>query len=223
MAIDPCAKLEEILQKLDARGVDSDHISNFFSNMLGGKLPEDATASYPGFDYGLKVTRAVVKTMETQAKEANRAWGEMRNGRYGLGSAMRTWARSVEAWADIAVEASKGPAHQPTPTWVVFDARQKKETYEREIHIEADAGKLDVTDFWNVAGGSHHSLYYDETLLKNGAQGTRLRIHLNRKAVDRLAASKAGVFVSVVFPAQRGPAEAVAIVVLLTGGKTTRP
>ena len=201
-----------IAEILESRGIDEHQIAAFIANLSGGPVPPVALKdNVPGFRYVSRVFEAGYNALANQAERANGAWAEIKQGRWGFGSAMRMWAEAVEEYYGVAVEAAKGPVYAHRPAWLVFPYSKKNSPTlndQAELDCRVDEGELDYTSFEAFGKGKA-----SKTLYRTAPQGkgTTVTVQLDKNQVKKLPN---GDYVSFIFPKGAGSQPPLVIVVL---------
>jgi hypothetical protein len=115
--------LNEYLRSLKEAGITAERFADYMRNWLGwddvgGGDPGDD--NIPGYQYADRMSTAMSRALRAQAEEFNGAWRQIRQGRYGFGAAMRSWAKLAEGYYDVYLEALRGPSEVPRPSWLVI-------------------------------------------------------------------------------------------------------
>jgi hypothetical protein len=116
-----------------------------------GAPSSSSSNNFPGFDYLERLSNRYALAVGGQAAEANRLWKSIKEGTWSyqqLGSAM---ALTVEAYADVVLEAMKGPSYSVRPEWAYFcfqlSGRSGAMETEVPIELQPQDTKIEQTDF----------------------------------------------------------------------------
>ena len=193
--------VRNFIEALQARGIGARDIAATVAGRMGGELPP-ATENMPGFEYLNRVGSAGVMALSSQARVLNNVWSEMRKGRYGLGTALRTWAGMVDSYLTVLKEASRLPGTVQAPTWVLFQFEPGEENTQQQLarvdrRLIANT-QFDHTPFVSLAGDQPPAdVYFDARL-----EGAGVLIELDRKKVSLMTP---GVYMSFIFIKGQGP------------------
>jgi len=211
------APVDDVLSRLQARGVDPNQIAAFVANLVGAPAPSAEGNNVPGFDFMSRVVRASSVALAGQTEAMNAAWAEARRGTFGFGSAMRAFTGIAESYFDVVVETWNGPGYIPRPVWLYFDYIQNKDgswtpetlkapaRMDRAVSLETQP---EATIFVPLGkGGPEPELYRDNGIV---VQGRELIVTLDPAAVQNLD----GQYVSFIFAKGRSAEAPLAIVVL---------
>jgi hypothetical protein len=207
---DAFSKVAEVLER---RGIDENQIAAFIANLAGGSVPPvELKDNVPGYRYVSRVFEASYNALTNQAEKANGAWAEIKQGRWGFGSAMRMWAEAMEEYYSVAVEVARGPAYAHRPAWLVFPFSKKAAPTlidQAELDCSVDEGELDYTSFEAFGRGkaSKKKIYRRAPL----ARHSTVSVQLDKDEVKDL---DNGDYVSFIFPKGAGSQPPLVIVVL---------
>jgi hypothetical protein len=155
---DAAARIVDYLSELQKAGVDPKQFAAFLRNVTGGgdTVPDGGDDNAPGFGYASRVSTAAFRALSSHGEEMNRAWCEIRQGRYGVGTAMKSWARVTETYVGVLAEAWRGP-QLPSPSWLFIAFSKSDESVVMHYSIRVDdvlpAGTLlDSSEFEPVGG-----------------------------------------------------------------------
>jgi hypothetical protein len=193
--------VRNFIDALQARGIGARDIAATVAGRVGGELPP-ATENMPGFEYLNRVGSAGVMALSGQAKVLNNVWSEMRKGRYGLATALRTWAGMVDSYLSVLKEASRLPGTVQAPTWVLFQFEPLEKNAQQQL-VRVDRRliantQFDHTPFVALDGAQPAAdVYFDARL-----EGPGILIELDREKVSKM---NPGVYMSFIFVKGQGP------------------
>jgi len=157
---DAAARIVDYLSELQKAGVDPKQFAAFLRNVTGGgdTVPDGGDDNAPGFRYASRVSTAASRALTSHGEELNRAWSEIRQGRYGIGTAMKSWARLTENYFGVAAEAWRGPSQLPSPSWLLIPLSMGADStvmhYSMRVDDVLTAGTLlDYSEFEPIGGG----------------------------------------------------------------------
>jgi hypothetical protein len=205
--------LNDYFDELRRQGVDEKHFAAFVKNLTGSDVGEGGDDNFPGFEYIQRVTNAAVRALTSHGEELNKAWPEIRRGRYGPGAAMQAWARLTESYAGIFTESLRGPGQNMRPAWLVIQYSITKPpapsvSVRIDGFLEKDA-VLEYSKFEGLGSATSAKNIYDRP---PEAAGIRVKFRLNHGAVGTL--SPGTDHVGFIFRKGMGNAPPLVIVVL---------
>jgi hypothetical protein len=180
--------LNDYFDELRRQGVDEKHFAAFVKNLTGSDdVGEGGDDNFPGFEYIQRVTNAAVRALTSHGEELNKAWPEIRRGRYGPGAAMQAWARLTDSYVGIFTEGLRGPGLSMRPSWLVIPYSIKTPpapaiSVRIDGFLEKDA-TLEYSKFEGLGSAISAKNIYDRP---PEAAGSRVKFRLNHAAIKNL-------------------------------------
>jgi len=143
-------------EQLKQAGIDPRLFAAFVSQFMGSTPPPPTGSdNVPGFEYVQRVSTAALHAVMAHGEEANRAWSELRRGRFGIGAALQSWTKVVENYAGLVTEGLRFTPHASQPAWL-FIPYSKKDPPTTKFSIRIDTTRepipsLQFTDFEGLA------------------------------------------------------------------------
>jgi hypothetical protein len=120
-------RIKAYIDSLEQAGIDPRQFAAIVSQFVGStQTPTGGSDNVPGFEYAQRVSTAAFHAVLAHGEEANRAWSEIRRGRFGIGAAMQSWTKVVENYACVVMEGLRFPAQAPQPAWLFIPYSKKK-------------------------------------------------------------------------------------------------
>jgi|SRR3954471_15560898 len=199
---------------LEQEGINAKQFAAFINNFIGAD-PEEVSGddNVPGFEYLSRVSSAASRAVIAHTKAANNAWSEMRYGRYGIGTAMKSWVRVVENYYGVATEMARmSPARGPVWQVIPYSRANPKTFYSIRVdEVLQNNDNLVVTPFTALGTGSGR----DDVLIKPPhSTGTRIEFDLDKRTVEYM---DNGNYLGVIFRQGAGATSPLVVLVLRVG------
>jgi hypothetical protein len=144
-------RIKAYIDSLAQAGIDPRTFAAIVSQFAGStQTPTGGSDNVPGFEYVQRVSNAALQAMLAHGEEANRAWSEIRRGRFGIGAAMQSWTKVVENYACVVMEGLRFTAHPPQPAWLFIPYSKGRPTTQFSIRMDTlreQASDVESTKF----------------------------------------------------------------------------
>jgi hypothetical protein len=184
-------------EQLKQAGIDPRLFAAIVSQFMGSTPPPPTGSdNVPGFEYVQRVSAAALHAVLAHGEEANRAWSELRRGRFGIGAALQSWTKVVENYAGVVTEGLRFTPQPAQPAWL-FIPYSKKNPPTTKFSLRIDTTRepiasLHFTEFEGpapVRSAAPGSGRVKSVLYKKGIPevvGNRVEFNLDHSQVQQL-------------------------------------